>query len=64
MSNGSGGSSPWLWVGLGCGALALVGLCVAGGAAYFMFAARSVAPEPPPVPDPWVAPGPVPAVQH
>src|SRR5687768_14993073 len=39
MSNQSGGTSPWVWVGVGCGGLLLVGLCVGGGAAFWMMRA-------------------------
>ncbi len=40
------GNKTMLFVGLGCGALALLGLCVGGGAAVFFFTARSEAPGP------------------
>lgn len=30
MSEGQGGSSPWKWVGIGCGVLALLGVCSTG----------------------------------
>jgi hypothetical protein len=36
-----GGSSVWLWVGLGCGALVLVFGCFGGIGAYFYFQAKN-----------------------
>lgn len=30
MSEGQSGSSPWKWVGIGCGILALLGVCSTG----------------------------------
>src|SRR5688500_4748278 len=40
MANQGGGSSVWLWVGLGCGGLVLVLACVGGIGAFFYFSAR------------------------
>jgi hypothetical protein len=40
MANQGGGSSVWLWVGLGCGGLVLVLACVGGAGFWFYYQAR------------------------